>query len=77
MLRVLIKVMRTDARKPDLASAETIVPPAQAVVTDISPAWDGLYVRLLDGGISRLLRVPCGLAPNVEPVLLPFEGRPL
>jgi prolyl oligopeptidase len=68
------KVLRTDARKPDLASAETIVPRSQAVVTDISPAGDALYVRLLDGGISRLLRVPYGSAPKVEPVSLPFEG---
>ena len=68
------KIMRTDARKPDLASAETIVPVTQAVLTDLSPAEDALYVRLLDGGISRLLRVPYGPAPNVEHVLLPFEG---
>ena len=68
------KVLRTDARKPDLASAKTIVPPTQAVVTDISPAGDALYVRLLDGGISRLLRVPYGSASKMETVLLPFEG---
>jgi prolyl oligopeptidase len=68
------KVMRTDARKPDLASAETIVPSTPAVVTDLSTAADALYVRVLDGGIGRLLRVPYGPAPNVEPVALPFEG---
>ncbi|HEY6291711.1 MAG TPA: prolyl oligopeptidase family serine peptidase [Terriglobia bacterium] len=68
------KVIRTDARSPNLASAETIVPPSQAVVRSIHAAQDALYVRLLDGGISRLLRVPYGPTPQVEEVALPFQG---
>jgi len=39
------KVIRIDARQPDLASAEIIVPPSLAVVTGINPAQDALYVR--------------------------------
>ena len=68
------KVIRTDARNPNLASAETIVPPSQAVVRSIHPAQDALYVRLLDGGISRLLRVPYGPSPHVQEVALPLQG---
>jgi prolyl oligopeptidase len=68
------KIVRTDARKPDLTSGETIVPPSEAVVTDMAAAQDALYVRLLDGGIGRLLRVPYGPNPQVERVELPFEG---
>jgi prolyl oligopeptidase len=68
------KVLRLDARHPDLASAETIVPPGQAVVSGINPAKDALYVQLLDGGISRVLRVPYGSHPQAEEVNLPFKG---
>ena len=68
------KIIRVDARKPDLASAETVVPQGQAVVTAIHPAQDALYVELLDGGIGRVLRVPYGPGSRVEEVTLPFVG---
>jgi prolyl oligopeptidase len=68
------KVIRTSARNPDLATAETIVPASQAVVTGINIARDALYVQLLDGGISRLLRVSYGPKPQVQEVALPFKG---
>ena len=68
------KVLRIDARKPDLASAETVVPPGEAVITDIRAAQDALYVEPNDGGIGRLLRVPYGPAPKAERIALPFDG---
>jgi len=68
------KIVRMDARKPDLASAEIAVPPGEAVITGMNAAQDALDVRLLDGGIGRLLRVPYGAAPKVERVALPFDG---
>jgi prolyl oligopeptidase len=68
------KVVRTDALQPDLASADTVVPPGEAVVTGIYPGRDALYVQLLDGGLSRVLRVPYGPHPQVEEVALPFKG---
>jgi len=68
------KVVRMDARKPDLASAEVVVPPGEAVITYINTAQDALYVELLDGGIGRLLLVPYGAAPKAERVTLPFDG---
>ena len=68
------QVLRTDARRPDLASAEVVVAPGQAVVTGMNPAQDALYVQLLDGGISRVMRVPYGPHPQVQPVALPFAG---
>ena len=68
------KVIRTDVRHPDLATAETVVPPSQAVVTGIDTAEDALYVQLLDGGISRVLRVAYGPKPKVEEIDLPFKG---
>ena len=68
------KILRTDARKPDIASAETIVPPGESVIAGISAAQDALYARVIDGGISRMLRIPYGAKPQVESVVLPFEG---
>jgi len=68
------KVVRTDARKPDLDSAETVVSPSEAVVTGMQRAQDALYVQLMDGGVGRLLRVPYGPAPKLEKVPLPFDG---
>ena len=68
------KVLRTDARHPDLSSADVIVPASDAVVETMSAAQDALYVRVLDGGIDRILRVPYGPAPRVEHVVLPLEG---
>ncbi len=68
------KIVRIDARKPDLASSEIIVPPSGAVIASISPAEDALYVRLLDGGVGRLLRIPYGAAPKAESVALPYDG---
>jgi prolyl oligopeptidase len=68
------KVLRTDARKPDLASAEVVVPQGEPVIRGIGAAQDALYVRLLDGGPSRVLRVPYGPNPKAERLTLPFEG---
>jgi len=68
------KIVHMDARKPDLSSAETVVPPGEAVITGMAAAQDALYVRVLDGGISLVLRVPYGAKPKVERVALPFAG---
>ncbi len=68
------KIVRTSARKPDLASAETIIPPSEAVITGISCAPDALYAQLMDGGIGGLVRVPYGANAKVERVNLPFDG---
>jgi prolyl oligopeptidase len=67
-------IVRTDARKPDLASAQTVVPPSEAVVMGMSAAQDAPYVRVLDGGLGRVLRVPYDAKAEAERVALPFEG---
>lgn len=68
------KIIRVDARTPDLASAETVVAAGEAVLQEMACAQDALYVRMLDGGIGRVLRVPYGTKPKVERLPLPFEG---
>ena len=68
------KIVRLDARKPSLQSAETVVPASEAVITAMMAASDALYVQLLDGGVGRLLRVPYGPHSKAERVSLPFDG---
>ncbi len=68
------KIIRVDAREPNLSTAEGIVAPGEAVVTSIAAAQDSLYVQLLDGGIGRMLRIPYGTHTGAERVALPFAG---
>lgn len=68
------KILRTDARNPNLSSGETAVPTGEAVIESMAGAKDALYVRVLDGGIGKLLRVPYGRNPKVESIALPLEG---
>ncbi|MDQ2798308.1 MAG: prolyl oligopeptidase family serine peptidase, partial [Armatimonadota bacterium] len=67
------KVLRLSLSHPDLAKAEVVVPETEAVVTSVGPAQDALYVQKLDGGISRLFRMPYGGGPLQE-VALPYKG---
>jgi prolyl oligopeptidase len=60
------QVLRTEARHPDLAAAEVVVPASEAVIRDVNPAADALYLNVLDGGINRVLRVPFGAHPRAE-----------
>jgi len=68
------KIIHLDARKPNLASAETIVSAGEAVIQEMTTASDALYVRVLDGGIGRVLRIPYGNKSKVERIALPFDG---
>lgn len=68
------KVIRLDARNPDLATAQTVVAPSEALIESISPAEDGLYVRSMDGGVDKLQRIPFAADAKPEPVALPFDG---
>jgi len=67
------KVVRTSAANPNFEKAQTVLPPSAAIVTRIEGARDALYVQLLDGGISKLLRVDFK-SGRATPVILPFEG---
>ena len=66
------KVLHTKLSDPNLATADVLVSPSEAVIRNIAAAEDALYVQELDGGIGRLVRVPYGGQP--ERVALPFEG---
>ncbi len=66
------RIVRTPAATPSLASAETVVPEGRLVIEAIARAQDGLYLQVMDGGVSRLRRLaPAGQVTNVA---LPFDG---
>jgi len=68
------KVVRLNAAAPDIIAAQVVVAASERVIEDISEGSDGLYVRDLDGGLSRVRRY--GFADGVlADVPLPFEGQ--
>jgi prolyl oligopeptidase len=66
------RLLRTSISAPSLASAQEIVPQGPTVIQDIVRARDGLYLKIMDGGINRLRRVD--RSARVAEVALPFEG---
>jgi prolyl oligopeptidase len=66
------KIIATSLAKPDVATARTMVPAGNAVITGLGVARDALYVQLRDGGLGRPLRVP--FHGKDEPIKLPFDG---
>ena len=66
------RLLRTAVNAPSLAAATEVIPEREWVLENLQLARDGLYLQLLDGGISRLERLGSDGKP-VE-VALPFEG---
>jgi prolyl oligopeptidase len=67
------KVLRTKLSDPQVAAAELVVPPSEAVIQNIAAASDALYVQELDGGLGRLVQVPYS-GGKPEKIRLPFDG---
>ncbi|GAA0534073.1 prolyl oligopeptidase [Rhizomicrobium palustre] len=66
------KLIKLSASAPSLAKAVEVVPQQSTVLLDIARAKDGLYLRILDGGIYHLARLDD--AGKVTPIALPFDG---
>jgi len=66
------KLLRWDLKRPT-AAATVVMPQGRAVLRDVVAAKDAAYVRAIDGGISRVWRVPLA-GGRVTSVALPFEG---
>lgn len=66
------RLLKVSAEKPDLASATEIVPQGPMVLDDIGLAKDGLYLKMMDGGINRLRRL--GRDGKIKDIALPFDG---
>jgi prolyl oligopeptidase len=66
------RLVKTSAAAPHLAGATEVVAQGPVVIEGISRARDGLYLLLMDGGISRLRRL--GHDGRVTDIALPFDG---
>lgn len=66
------RVLRTPALAPDLARAAEVLPMGPMVVDSIVAARDGVYARMMDGGVHRLKRIAGD--GTVADIALPFEG---
>ncbi len=65
------RLVKTSASAPDLKTAVEVVPQGAVVMESVSRARDGLYLKMMDGGISRLRRLRSG---QVTDIALPFDG---
>ena len=66
------RIVKTSARSPSLATAQEMVPQGKQVIEAIAHASDGLYLQIMDGGLSRLRRL--GRDAQIAEVALPFDG---
>jgi prolyl oligopeptidase len=66
------RVLRVPLAAPDLERATVVMPQGATVIDELAGARDGVYVRLMDGGVHRLARI--GRDDKVVELALPFEG---
>jgi len=66
------RIVKTAGAAPNLASAIEVVPESALVLQSLALAKDGLYIRAMDGGIARLLRL--GRDGKTVNIALPFDG---
>ena len=66
------RVVKTSAAAPDIAKAAVVIPQSSVVLQFLSRARDGLYVQIMDGGISRLRRL--ARDGRGSDITLPFDG---
>jgi prolyl oligopeptidase len=66
------RLVKTSAAAPDIATATVVVPQSARVIENTALARDGIYLRIMDGGVNRLQRL--GRNGQVTEVALPFEG---
>ena len=66
------RLLKTSGAAPSLATANEVVPQGPEVIESVARAGDGLYLKIMDGGISRLRRF--GFDGRVTDIALPFDG---
>ncbi len=67
------RIVSTLLAAPDWPRARVELPEQSGVLREIAAAQDALYVAVLEGGSSRLLRVPYAQGA-IEEIALPFPG---
>ncbi|WP_395337315.1 prolyl oligopeptidase family serine peptidase [Novosphingobium sp. BL-8H] len=66
------RLVKTSAKAPSLAGAAEVVPQGPQVIDSIERAADGLYLKMMDGGVNRLRKL--GNDGKVTEIPLPFDG---
>jgi prolyl oligopeptidase len=66
------RVLVTSIENPSLSTATEVLPQSALVADDVYPIRGGALVRMMDGGVQRLMRVSRREAASSVP--LPFEG---
>jgi prolyl oligopeptidase len=66
------RLLKASAAKPEIPGAKVIVPQGPLVIEEIKRAKDGLYLKMMDGGINRLRRLDWH--GHVAEIALPFDG---
>lgn len=67
------RVIRTTLSNPDLATAETIVPAGESVVSGVAAAADALYVGVTHGPSRGILRVPYDRPQDATTIAMPAD----
>ncbi len=66
------RILKVSAQSPSLKNAREVVAESGLVLQGMTRAKDGLYVRAMDGGIGRVLRLDA--MGKLTPIALPFDG---
>ncbi|HET9330343.1 MAG TPA: prolyl oligopeptidase family serine peptidase [Steroidobacteraceae bacterium] len=66
------RILKTPVSAPSVAKATEVVPEGKVVIESLQRAKDGLYLSMMDGGISGLRRLD--RAERVSEIALPFDG---
>jgi prolyl oligopeptidase len=66
------RVLRSSLQSPAVGAAAEVIAQSDWVIEDLHLARDGLYLRMLDGGLARLKRL--GRDGRVREIALPFDG---
>jgi prolyl oligopeptidase len=65
-------LIKTSASSPNIATATEVIPQNAMVLESVDRAKDGLYIKMMDGGISRLRRLSD--EGQLTDIALPFDG---
>jgi prolyl oligopeptidase len=66
------RIVKSTPTAPGIARGTVVVPQNALVIESLSRARDGIYMTIMDGGISRLQRL--GHDGKVTDIALPFDG---
>lgn len=66
------RVLKTSLKTPSVARATEAVTQAETVIDSLALAKDGLYLRIMDGGIWKLKKLD--KAGKLAEIALPFDG---